>query len=96
MPDTQPNSLNERNQVKAQMLSDSLFNRRESLHKTMGESFQSTELPATERKQQYTDLISSKSMLIQALAGAAIVGRDGRLRLSKAMVDAFVELSDAR
>ena len=90
-----PDSLNTKLQVKAQMLSDSLYERRKSLHKTMGESFASTELPPTERLQQYKDMISSKEMLIGAIAGAAIVGRDGRLRLSTKMVDAFVELSDA-
>jgi hypothetical protein len=89
-------SLNERNQAKAQMLSDHLFLRRKSLHKTMGESFASTELPPTERLAQYKELIASKELLIKALAGAAIVGRDGRLRISTAMVDAFAELSDAR
>ena len=96
LPEQQPNDLNTKLQVKAQMLSDSLYERRASLHKTMGEPLKSGELSATERKQQYTDLISSREMLIGALAGAAIVGRDGRLRLSTKMVDAFVELSDAR
>lgn len=96
MPDPQPDSLSTRLQVKAQVLSDRLFERRRSLHKTMGEAHLSTELPATERKQQYTDLISSPELLIGAIAGAAIIGRDGRLRISTKMVDAFAELSDAK
>jgi hypothetical protein len=87
-------SLNARHQAKAEMLSDSLFNRRANLSKTAGEAFESIELPAAERKQQYKDLISSKELLIKALAGAAIVGRDGRLRINIKMVDAFRELSD--
>lgn len=91
----QPDSLNARNKLKAQVLSDSLFDRRANLRKAAGEPFESTDLSSTDRLQQYKDMISSKEMLIQALAGAAIVGRDGRLRISTAMVDAFVELSDA-
>jgi hypothetical protein len=87
------NSLNERHQAKAKMLADSLMDRRRSLHKTMGEPFKGTKLSATERQTQYQELISSKEMLINALAGAAIVGRDGRLRISTSMVDAFAELS---
>ena len=91
----QPGSLNERHQAKAQMLSDSLFERRRSLHKTMGEPFKSGQLSATERKAQYKEMIASQELLLKAISGAAIVGRDGRLRLSNKMVDAFVELSDA-
>ncbi len=88
-------SLNARHRAKAEMLSDSLFRRRAALHKAAGEPFESDQLPAAERKQQYKDLISSKELLIKALAGAAIVGRDGRLRISTKMVGAFKELSDA-
>jgi hypothetical protein len=61
----------------------------------MGESFQSGQLSATERKAQYKEMIASRERLMNAVAGAAIVGRDGRLRISSEMVDAFVELSDA-
>lgn len=91
----QPDSLPDRLQVKARMLSDSLHERRQALHKTMGGPLKASELPPAERKQQYKDMISSRELLIKALAGAAIVGRDGRLRISTAMVDAFRELSDA-
>ena len=94
MPEPQPDSLSTRLQAKAKMLSDSLFERRRALHKTMGEPLKGSQLSATERKQQYQELIASREMLIKALAGAAIVGRDGRLRISTAMVDAFTELSD--
>ena len=93
MPEPQPDSLNTRLQAKAKMLSDSLFERRKSLHKTMGEPLKSGELSPTERKAQYKELVASREMLIKALAGAAIVGRDGRLRISTAMLDAFKELS---
>jgi hypothetical protein len=96
LPEKPPDSLNARYQAKAQMLSDRLFMRRGELHKTMGESFASTELSPTERLKQYQELIASKEMLVKALAGAAIVGRDGRLRISTKMVDAFAELSDAK
>jgi len=95
LPEPQPDSLNTRLQAKAKMLSDRLFERRRELHKTMGEPLKSGQLSATERKTQYKELIASREMLISALAGAAIVGRDGRLRISTAMVDAFAELSDA-
>lgn len=91
----EPDSLSTKLQVKAKMLSDRLFERRRELHKTMGEPLKGDKLSATERKQQYKELIASKELLIGALAGAAIVGRDGRLRISTAMVDAFAELSDA-
>jgi hypothetical protein len=91
----QPGSLNERHLAKAQMLSDSLFQRRGELHKSMGEPFKSGQLSATERKAQYKEMIASQELLMKALSGAAIVGRDGRLRISNKMVDAFVELSDA-
>ena len=87
-------SLNERHQTKAKMLSDSLFLRRQSLHKSMGEPFESGQLSATERHAQYKEMIASPELIMNAIAGAAIVGKDGRLRLSKQMVDAFVELSD--
>ncbi len=91
-----PDSLSARNQVKAQVLSDSLFERRANLQKAAGEPFGAHELSPTERKQQYTDMISSNQMLMSALAGAAIIGRDGRLRISTKMVDAFVELSGVK
>ena len=94
MPEPQPDSLSTKLQAKAKLLSDRLYERRGELHKKMGEPLKSGELSPTERVQQYKDLISSKEMLIGAIAGAAIVGRDGKLRISTAMVDAFVELSD--
>ena len=94
MPEIQPDSLSTKLQVKAQLLSDRLYERRGELHEKMGGPLKSKDLSPTERVQQYNDLISSKEMLIQALAGAAIVGRDGRLRISTAMVDAFAELSN--
>jgi len=96
MPDPQPDSLSTKLQVKAKLLSDSLYARRASLHKAMGGPLKSGELSATERKTQYKELTASREMLVNAIAGAAIVGRDGRLRLSTKMVDAFVELSDAK
>ena len=95
MPEQQPISLNAKLQIKAEALSDRLFERRRALHKTMGEPLKSGQLSATERKAQYKELTASNEMLIKALAGAAIVGRDGRLRISNSMVDAFKELSDA-
>ena len=61
----------------------------------MGESFGSMELSPAERKAQYKEMISSRQLLIKALAGAAIIGRDGRLRISNKMVDAFKELHGA-
>ena len=91
----QPGTINERHLAKAQMLSDSLYERRGSLHKSMGEPFKSGQLSATERKTQYQEMLASPELLLKAISGAAIVGRDGRLRLSTKMVDAFVELSDA-
>jgi hypothetical protein len=90
-----PGSLNERHLVKAQMLSDSLFKRRGELLKQAGEPFKSGQLTATERKTQYKEMIASPELLMKALSGAAIVGRDGRLRISNKMVDAFRELSGA-
>ncbi|TEU01553.1 MAG: hypothetical protein E3J29_00840 [Dehalococcoidia bacterium] len=92
MPEPQPDSLSTKLQVKAKMLCDSLFVRRGELHKVMGEPLKGSQLPATERKKQYQELIASRELLINALAGAAIVGRDGRLRISTSMVDAFREL----
>ena len=93
MPEPQPDSLSTRLQAKAKMLSDSLFERRRSLHKTMGEPLKSGELSPAERKAQYKELVASRELLIKALAGAAIVGRAGQLRISTSMVDAFRELS---
>ncbi len=92
MPEQEPDSLNARNQAKAKLLSDRLFDRRASLRKVAGEPFSADQLSPTERKKQYDELISSNTMLFNSIAGAAIVGRDGRLRLSTAMVDAFIEL----
>jgi len=92
LPEHEPDSLNTRLQIKAQLLSDRLFERRKELGKTLGEPLESSQLSPTERKQQYIDLISSRELLFNSLAGAAIVGRDGKLRISTAMVDAFIEL----
>ena len=75
------------------MLSDRLFERRKELAKSLGEPLKGENLPQKERKTQYKELIASQEMLFNSLAGAAIVGRDGRLRISTAMVDAFRELS---
>lgn len=93
MPEHEPDSLNERLQAKAKMLSDRLFERRRELGKTLGEPLKSSQLSAEERKTQYKELVASRELLFNALAGAAIVGRDGKLRISTAMVDAFKELS---
>jgi len=89
-----PDSLNTRLMAKAQLLSARLFERRKELGKTLGEPVKSDTLSRTERKQQYKELIASQEMLFNSIAGASIVGRDGRLRISTKMVDAFVELSD--
>jgi hypothetical protein len=77
------------------MLSDRLFERRKDLRKELGEPLKSSKLSQAERKAQYKELIASQEMLFNSLAGAAIVGRDGRLRISTAMIEAFRELSDA-
>ena len=90
-----PDSLSARLVVKAQLLSDRLFERRSALQKQLGDPLKSSKLSKKEQKQQYQELISSKEMLFNSIAGAAIVGRDGKLRISTKMVDAFVELSDA-
>jgi hypothetical protein len=87
-----PDSLNSRLMAKATMLSDRLFERRKELRKSLGEPIKGGKLSKPERKTQYKELIASREMLFNSLAGAAIVGRDGRLRISTAMVDAFVEL----
>jgi hypothetical protein len=89
-----PDSLNTRLLTKAKMLSDSLMERRRELGKTVGEPVKSDKLSEAERKTQYTELIASQEMLFNSLAGTAIVGRDGRLRISTKMVEALVELSD--
>ena len=72
-----PDSLSTRNQAKAKMLADRLFERRSALHKAAGEPFKSSKLSQSERKQQYQELIASQEMLFNSIAGAAIVGRDG-------------------
>jgi hypothetical protein len=88
-------SFNARHFAKAKMLSDSLMERRKELGKAVGEPLKSSELSKKERKTQYKELIASREMLFNSIAGAAIVGRDGKLRISTKMVDAFRELSDA-
>ena len=88
----EPDSLNTRLMAKAQLLSDRLFERRKELAKSLGDPVKGQKLSAPDRKQQYKDMISSPEMLFNALAGAAIVGRDGQLRISTAMVDAFKKL----
>ncbi len=90
-----PDSLSARLVVKAQMLADRLMERREALGKQLGPPIKGDKLSKKEQKQQYQDLISSRELLFNSIAGAAIVGRDGRLRISTKMVEAFVELSDA-
>ena len=87
-------SLNTRLMAKAKLLSDRLFERRRELGKSLGEPVKSDTVSQSERKAQYKELIASQELLFNSIAGAAIVGRDGRLRLSTKMVDAFVELSD--
>jgi hypothetical protein len=93
MPETPPDSLSERQMVKARMLADSLMERRLHLAEATGKPIKSEKLSQDERKQQYKDLIASQEMLFNSIAGAAIVGRDGKLRISTKMVDAFRELS---
>ncbi len=93
MPEQQPDSLSERQMVKARMLADSLMERRRNLAEAAGDPIKSEKLSSTERKTQYQELIASQEMLFNSIAGAAIVGRDGKLRLSTSMVDAFRELS---
>ncbi|KKM99742.1 hypothetical protein LCGC14_1144900 [marine sediment metagenome] len=95
MPDVPTDTLNARLQAKAKLLSDRLFERRKELGKSLGEPLKSNEIDSKERSAQYKELIASQEMLFNSIAGAAIVGRDGKLRLSTKMVDAFVELSDA-
>ena len=87
-------SLDSRLQAKATMLADRLFERREGLRKSLGNPIKSEKLSKDERKAQYKEMIASQEMLFNSLAGAAIVGSDGRLRISNKMVDAFRELSD--
>ncbi len=89
----EPDSLNTRLLAKAKMLSDSLMERRNNLHTELGEPVKSDKLSQEERKSQYKELIASREMLFNSLAGAAIVGRDGKLRISTKMIDAFKELS---
>ena len=94
MPDIEkPDSLNTRLLAKARLLSDRLFERRKELGKALGEPVKSDKLSQTERKTQYKELIASQEMLFNSIAGAAIVGRDGKLRISTKMVEAFKELS---
>ncbi len=88
-----PNSLNTRLLTKAKMLSDSLFERRGALGTALGEPVKSDKLSQEERKTQYKELIASPEMLFNSLAGAAIIGRDGKLRISNKMISAFKELS---
>ena len=91
--DAKPQTLNERLLLKAQMLTDNLMERRLTLAKATGNPIGSgPKMDDKERKTQYQELISSPEMLFNAIAGASIVGKDGRLRLSNRMVDAFVEL----
>ena len=94
-PIGEPDSLSARQMVKARVLADRLFDRRENLRKQLGDPLKSAKLSSKERKTQYKELIASREMLFNSLAGAAIVGRDGKLRISTAMVDALVELSGA-
>jgi hypothetical protein len=89
-----PDSLSERQMVKARMLADSLMERRRHLAEAAGKPIKSEKLSQEERKQQYMDLIASQEMLFNSIAGAAIVGRDGKLRISNKMIEAFVELSN--
>ena len=92
MAELPANTLPERIMTKARMLSDQLMVRRKELAKATGDPVRSEEI---NRKTQYKELIASREMLFNSIAGAAIVGRDGKLRISTKMVDAFVELSDA-
>ncbi len=87
-------SLDSRLQAKATMLADRLFERREGLRKSLGNPIKSEKLSKDERKTQYKEMIASREILFNSLAGAAMVGKDGRLRISTAMVEAFKELSD--
>ncbi len=90
MPEVTPDSLNSRLLAKATMLSDRLFERRKELAKSLGSPIKSEGI---DRKTQYKELIASREMLFNSIAGAAIVGRDGKLRISTKMIDAFKELS---
>ncbi len=91
-----PDTLSARLQLKAKTLADRLFERRAALNDHAKESYKSTKLSPEEKKQQYKDMISSNTLLMSALAGAAIIGKDGRLRISNKMVSAFKNLADKR
>ena len=78
--------------AKAQMLSDRLFERRKELAKSLGEPVKGSKLSLADRKTQYQEMIASRELLFNSIAGAAIVGRDGQLRISTKMIDAFREL----
>ena len=93
MAELPTDSLNTRLLAKARLLSDHLFERRKDLGKALGEPVKSDKLSQPERKAQYKEMIASREILFNSLAGAAIVGSDGRLRISNKMVDAFRELS---
>ena len=92
-----PNTLSERQQFKAQMLADNLMERRRSLAKETGNPFGSgARMTDKERRAQYRELIGSRELLFNSIAGASMVGKDGRLRLSNKMVQAFVELGGGK
>ncbi len=92
MSNKRPTTLNSKLMHKAKTLGDQLFARRANLRETAGEPFKSEELSPAERKKQYQELIASRDLLMGALTGAAIIGRDGRLRISNKIRDAFIEL----
>ena len=93
-PTSHPASLNERLQAKVTLLIEHLYERRKGLLAGAGESFRSEELSFAERKEQYRALRSSPTLLLKTLASNAIVGSDGRLRLTNKILDALVEMSD--
>ena len=91
-----PQTLNERLAAKVTLLTERLYERRKALLENTRDSFQSTEVSLEERREQYQVLRASPALMLKGLAGASIIGKDGRLRISNKMLDALTELSNDR
>ncbi len=79
---------------KVTLLAEGLFARRDELKQTLGETpYKGIPVTLKERKQQYQELKSSNELLVNLIADNSHPGKDGRLRMSKQLLETLIELS---
>ncbi len=89
----QPVELSAILRKKVALLAESLFEKRHERRKLMGGApYKGDPVSKEERKTQYQELKGSRALLLNAIADNSTVGAGGELRVSKKLLESFVEL----